>query len=821
MGRLGLALSLTLPLATLGWAQEGTPVGKGDQTAESVSKDAPAAVAPEATPTPGAAPSPTPTPGASPSPAASPAPSTSPTPAPAPTPTPDEVACPPGAACTSLSAETFGSEKGHTWGRGFADLQAGDMRIQADSMDIYTTETEKGTRQTLKANGNVVILRRNERMSGSSLDMDLETGRGTLNDFVGYLEPGIFIQARKVERLDSRTMKIESGSFTSCCQPNPRWGFSAYRAKLKLNDKIIAQHVRFNVAIPVWPNKLPALYFPFLIYPIQDDQRSTGFLFPSFNIDFKRGVDVRSGFFWAMGRSADQTFSAEYRPGLSPRLGHEFRYALGAPSFGTFTSYFFPPQSESVERGEGLPAPNINWEYDLKWNAIQILPGRFTLKLQVDQSSPQNVNDSLSRVLGRYRQSIVSLQRSFGFHSFSAFARTRDTYLSSGSTSVQRYLPQIRLSLPQRRLQGSGLVYEYSAQFDGLQSGVTDTEGASTLQYWSRFDVTPALSRPFVLPFLTLTPRVQVRYTRYGSAYLADFPTLEPRYDLGPDGPPITRRYVEGRMELLGPSVSRIFNNPTHIYSDRFKHLISPEVIWTYRASTENNAFIPKFDALDNFPPTNELRYGLTQRFYAKRKGRDGKLNTYEFLSWRVFQTYYFSVPQTASDANFSSALISPSGEPVHQSAIRSQFRFRPLSEFSIDWTQEYDPNFKTWGRHDLSAGIRIGRSSLGGTWSRSKRYKVKTDTLVTDEDTVGGNTGLNLANGRLGVGATSTYSITRKQFLEQSANLRLNVQCFGLMLQLSRRRIYGPELTTQFGFAIDLANLGSIGMDPMRGGLR
>jgi hypothetical protein len=40
-------------------------------------------------------------------------------------------------------------------------------------------------------------------------------------------------------------------------------------------------------------------------------------------------------------------------------------------------------------------------------------------------------------------------------------------------------------------------------------------------------------------------------------------------------------------------------------------------------------------------------------------------------------------------------------------------------------------------------------------------------------------------------------------------------------MLQYSRRRIFGDEMQTQFGFALDLANLGSIGLDPTRGGLR
>ena len=48
---------------------------------------------------------------------------------------------------------------------------------------------------------------------------------------------------------------------------------------------------------------VPAFYVPYFIYPIEQDQRSTGILFPHFGQSDMRGYNIGTGFFWAMGRS--------------------------------------------------------------------------------------------------------------------------------------------------------------------------------------------------------------------------------------------------------------------------------------------------------------------------------------------------------------------------------------------------------------------------------------------------------------------------------------------------------------------------------------
>ena len=118
----------------------------------------------------------------------------------------------------------------------------------------------------------------------------------------------------------------------------------------------------------------------------------------------------------------------------------------------------------------------------------------------------------------------------------------------------------------------------------------------------------------------------------------------------------IDRRYVEGSLEMRGPGISRVFNTPGNFYSDRFKHTVTPEVTYTYRSKFEEFDVIPRFDYLDFFPGTNEVRYGLINQIYAKRRGRSGKLEPYELFTWRLGQTYTWTRQSDIYDQLFRRA---------------------------------------------------------------------------------------------------------------------------------------------------------------------
>src|SRR5262245_31266914 len=109
-----------------------------------------------------------------------------------------------------IRADKSGGERGHGWWEGFVDLQSGDIRIQADRMEVNEIDKPDGTKQRLvHAAGNVVFLRGDERLAGESLDIDLDSNFATFVNASGFVQPGVFLEAKKIERVDADTYRIE------------------------------------------------------------------------------------------------------------------------------------------------------------------------------------------------------------------------------------------------------------------------------------------------------------------------------------------------------------------------------------------------------------------------------------------------------------------------------------------------------------------------------------------------------------------------------------------------------------------------------------
>jgi LPS-assembly protein len=282
-----------------------------------------------------------------------------------PAPVEDPDTLPPGE--LRIRAESYEQVRpGLLQARGFVDLRLAGMRIQADRADVYETENPDGSvSRRMVADGNVVFIRGAERLSGDHLEMG-DDGRGFMDNAVGYVEPGVFVEGRRVERVDDETYKVEGGKFTSCAQPNPRWSFTASSARIHVDDKIVAKNAVFKV------KSVPTFYLPYVYYPIGTDGRNTGILFPHFGYSSSRGYTVGTGFFWAMGRSWDQTFYTDYYSRIGTGFGHELRYLSHRPSRGTFRTYMI-----RVNDSEEL-------DWDVDWNALQMIPGALPGELQPD-----------------------------------------------------------------------------------------------------------------------------------------------------------------------------------------------------------------------------------------------------------------------------------------------------------------------------------------------------------------------------------------------------------------------------------------------------
>jgi LPS-assembly protein len=673
--------------------------------------------------------------------------------------------------------------------RDFVDIRLGDMRIQADRADVDEIEKPDGTKgHKVVAESNVVFLRGEERLSGERLEID-DSGRGTFFDALGFVEPGVFVEGKKIERLDDKTYRVDGGgTFTSCAQPNPRWTFSASSARIEVNDKIVAKNAVFKI------KSVPILYLPVVYYPIRDDQRSTGFLFPHVGNSSTKGFNVGAGFFWAMGRSFDQTLYADHYSRIGWGFGHEFRYLQDAPSRGVFKTYVFNTDGS---------AP---WDWDLDWNALQVLPGKVKATVNVRQYSDllfqQRFQDNFNFATTRTKRSAFSLQRSFGADVLQVSADQTDTYFGE-DTRVQGHVPSVTLRHFPKQIGKSGIVVGYEARADGLKTGFAEESDT----YW-RFDVAPEVSRPVSGSYITVTPQIRYRYTHYQTSYAID---ADGASDLV--GNPLDRSFVEGSLDLRGPNFSRVFSAPGGAYSERFKHVIGPEINWTYRTRVNDFNLIPKFDGVDWFLGTNEVNYGIVQRFLAKRPGASGRSVPYEFLTWRVSQTYYVQISEGQSnfDPNYSSSAYGPGGGSEHLSPLLSRFRLRPLPGFSVDQTLEYDVNFKQIRRSSVYMNMSGSRFNLTGGWSRSVRLAEKEEDRLVVANSLRGGGGLQIVPGKLRLDGAADYDFVNKYFWHMNARLRYDVQCCGFTVEGIRYNFNGRD-ERQFRFSIELANVGSIG---------
>lgn len=722
--------------------------------------------------------------------AAEPAPSATPSPLASPSPSPVPVVEDPPLGPNELRIRANRQEggQGRLHYEGFVDLRFGQMRIQADVLDMTDEAQPDGaSAQRLEARGNVVFMSGQERISGETLRLDLDTGKGVFTKASGYLQPDVLFEAESIERVDADTYRLKGASFTACTQPNPRWMFKAKSATVDIDKRIKATLVGMRVKGVPTP-----LIIPYFQFPINPDQRSTGILMPRYGSSSVKGREIGVGFFWAMGRSMDQTFSYDWYTEYGIGFGHEFRFIRNAGSRGTFRSYFTRPTGANT------------FAYDLDWAASQALPHRFKATLSTnfysDLTSRQGLQDSLDYSSTRSRRGSVGLQGSIGSAYVKLESDLSDIYFPDDTVQRRRHLPQLRIAQSPKRIRKTGLSLGYEATAERLGQGDT-----VKLEEYSRIDLAPELTRSVSLPFLQLSPKALVRYTRYGAS-------LDENGDL--KGPALDRQFFEGTVEARGPKLFRIFRLPGDFYSEKFKHTFEPEFLYTYRSKVEAFDSLPSFDYSDKYTGTNQIRYGLSNIIHAKRMGPAGKLVTHELLSWRLSQTYYFDISQ--NPAQFDPAYYSATFEQSrvglsHQSPIQSNLSLRPTLSSALSVTNEYNPDFKQFTSISVNGRMNQPRVVLQGGWSRGLGLAQDVAKRQPLFNTLRGSGRLVLWPERLSVDGAVAYDLLRKTMLQVTTRVHYGIQCCGFAVErVNYNTRYRKE--SKITFSIELAGIGSIG---------
>ena len=118
---------------------------------------------------------------------------------------------------------------------------------------------------------------------------------------------------------------------------------------------------------------VPLLYLPAFYYPMNKEDRSTGFLLPSYGASNLRGSTLSNAFFWAISRSQDATFFHDWTSKFGQGFGSEYRYVREAGSRGTVK--FFRTDTPAGADGSSSSSRS----YDVNGDVNQALPGNFRL----------------------------------------------------------------------------------------------------------------------------------------------------------------------------------------------------------------------------------------------------------------------------------------------------------------------------------------------------------------------------------------------------------------------------------------------------------
>ena len=229
-----------------------------------------------------------------------------------------------------------------------------DTQFFADFAEIYPDS------HRIVATGNVKVGSPTSFITAERVEFDTKSrtgvfytahGMASLGDRVdrsmfGTQEADALFRGREIHKLGPKKYRIVDGAFSTCVQPTPRWEVVSGNATLNLDDYALLKNSVFRV------KGVPVMYLPLFYYPIQDDDRATGFLIPTYGASSVKGQSLSNAFFWAISRSQDATFVHDWFSKAGQQMGGEYRYVVNGGSQGNARVSFLDEKAVETATGD-------------------------------------------------------------------------------------------------------------------------------------------------------------------------------------------------------------------------------------------------------------------------------------------------------------------------------------------------------------------------------------------------------------------------------------------------------------------------------------
>jgi LPS-assembly protein len=548
---------------------------------------------------------------------------------------------------------------------------------------------------------------------------------------------------------------------------------------------------------------VPLMYMPIFYYPIQEDDRATGFLMPVYGSSTVRGQSLSNYFFWAINRSQDATIEHDWFSKTGQGLSGEYRYVLGPASQGR-TNVSFLNEQAVLDSAGTVARPGAK-SYRIDGSLVQ------SLGLGLRAQASANYFSSLA-AQQLYQQDIIratqserafggNVTGSWGGYVLSGTVDRRDYISGDNGSNVNTTggLPRIVFNRGERPIGQSRVYFGVNSEYFNIVRNRTlngeDQPGAN--QGLNRVDVNPVIRFPFTKwPFLTFNTAVGWRGTYWSESLVEG--------EQAPES--VKRQYFDFNTRITGPVFMRIFSKGER----KLKHVVEPA--FSIRRVTGFDVLerIVQLDWVDSqVPDVFQINYGLTNRFYSKKEV------SREVLSVNVNQTRYSDPRAAQVDPQYVTS-YSQLKQASKYSDVSLLARASPTEKMQMDFRTLWDPVAGAFLTYAANGGVNTARFQASGGWSQVKsiRDSAQGPISATSSHYLNASTTWRTVRNDLGVTYTFHYDVFHKNFLNQRYFVYYNAQCCGVLAEYQMFNLTGIQSRVpqdrRFNLSFTLAGIGT-----------
>jgi hypothetical protein len=671
--------------------------------------------------------------------------------------------------------------------------------------------------QDVEATGDVLLEQGDLRIVAERATMNLKTKLGVFYNAngiarigdapdeksqFGTLESDVQFWGVRVEKSAVKQYRIHRGGFTTCAQPTPRWELTMGDATITLDKYAWLRNVVLKV------KDVPFFYLPAFYYPMNKEDRSTGFLLPTYGASTLRGSTLSNAFFLAISRSQDATIFHDWTSKFGQGVGGEYRYVQSPGSRGTI-NFYVNDQPDVFGTTGGLVSSGSR-SYQLDGDVNQALPRGFRLVGRMnyftDIATQQLYQDVYESDQRQRRDITASISGTILRTRVTANLQQRDYFYSrNGQQGRQRSgrLPTVNVSIPDRAVGRSKIYIGGTGQMAYLVDQADLDDPATDQSLW-RFDGGPTIRAPLSsLSFLSATADASWRITRWGESYDLTDAANPVQVPVG-----LTRQLLALESSVTGPVLARVF--PTK----GLKHVIEPRFTISRTSSFADFDRVVKIDGVDHLVGgTTTINYALINRLLVRgpspAPGRPGA--TREVLSVSITQSYYTDALAAVYDPNYSSGRDSA---PSSFSPLSIRASVKPAPDATGDFRMEIDPKHRAVRTMSATARLYYGTLEASAEWSR--RFVIPGERRFSiGRHFLSGGTTVRSRNNHLGASYRFSFDAKDGDFVQQRIMAYYNSQCCGISVDWQKMETplwtaQGVPTNTQLGLSVTLAGIGS-----------